>query len=274
MLTQTVVSPTTATNTHVPRAARPIAAAVSLAWREIIRFLRQRHRVFGALVQPILFWLLFGEGMSGKEMGLAFFFPGTLVMIVLFTAIFATISVIEDRREGFLQSVLVAPLPRWSMVAGKLIGGTALAMLQGLLFLILGLLTIRGLTHGPVEIAGAVVMMTIISVALCGLGFLLAWSMNSSQGFHAVMMVLLMPMWLLSGAFFPPQTGWLDWVVRLDPLTYGVAGLRQMLMLQPAGAAPTGPPLALCWLVSLAFAAAMFGLSTLAARRTTRGDLL
>src|SRR4249920_3851459 len=121
----------------------------SLAWRELIRFIRQKNRVFGALGQPIIFWVLFSAGLQSSSFGgsnqldYAHFFPGTLVMILLFTAIFATISIIEDRREGFLQGVLVAPIPRWSMVLGKVLGGAAIAMLQGLLFLLLGWLTTK-----------------------------------------------------------------------------------------------------------------------------------
>src|SRR5687767_7711902 len=120
--------------------------ALSLARRELVRFLRQRHRVIGALATPIVFWLLIGLGMgrsfrgeglpgTGGDNYLQFFFPGTVVMILLFTAIFSTISIIEDRREGFLQSVLVAPVPRVAIVLGKVLGGTALASGQGLLFL-------------------------------------------------------------------------------------------------------------------------------------------
>src|SRR5918993_5312260 len=120
--------------------------AISLCHRELVRFLRQRHRVIGALATPIVFWLLIGggmgrsfrvEGLPGGGDYLRFFFPGTIVMILLFTAIFSTISVIEDRREGFLQSVLVAPVSRMSIVLGKTLGGTVLATLQGLLFLLL-----------------------------------------------------------------------------------------------------------------------------------------
>src|SRR6185295_20188974 len=122
--------------------------ALSLCKRELVRFLRQRHRIVGALGTPIVFWLLLGMGMGrsfsgtgapGGENYLQFFFPGTLLMILLFTAIFSTISIIEDRREGFLQSVLVAPVSRLSMVLGKILGGTLLAVIQGLLFLLLGL---------------------------------------------------------------------------------------------------------------------------------------
>ena len=120
----------------------PWQAAWTLCRREWVRFVRQRNRVFGAIGQPLFFWLLFGVGFgSSFRMGASsterpdsyfeYFFPGTLVLILLFTAIFATISVIEDRREGFLQSVLVAPIPRWSMVLGKMLGGTLIAVAQG-----------------------------------------------------------------------------------------------------------------------------------------------
>src|SRR5688572_1552123 len=120
--------------------------ALSLARRELVRFLRQRHRIIGALATPLVFWLLVGGGF-GRSLSLPnsppgqsfihFFFPGTLVMILLFTAIFSTISVIEDRREGFLQGVLVAPVSRHAIALGKILGGTALATGQGLLFLAL-----------------------------------------------------------------------------------------------------------------------------------------
>ncbi|HTL27653.1 MAG TPA: ABC transporter permease, partial [Tepidisphaeraceae bacterium] len=114
--------------------------ALSLCKRELVRFVRQRHRVIGAFATPIVFWLLIGggmgrsfraEGMSGGYM--EYFFPGTILMILLFTAIFSTISIIEDRREGFLQSVLVAPIPRMAIVMGKVLGGTILAFGQGLI---------------------------------------------------------------------------------------------------------------------------------------------
>src|SRR6267142_3344431 len=125
----------------------PIAAARALAWREIVRFFRQRNRIVGSIGTPLVFWLLFGAGLSSSfRMGagpdqqsfLTYFFPGSLLLIVLFTAIFSSISIIEDRREGFLQGVLVTPIPRWAMVLGKVLGGTAIAMVQGIVFLLLG----------------------------------------------------------------------------------------------------------------------------------------
>lgn len=136
---------------YATHCGRGIQAAAALAWREWIRFVRQRNRVIGAAVQPVVFWLLFGAGL-GPSFSLPgeatadvsyfqYFFPGTLLLILLFAAIFTTISIIEDRREGFLQSVLVAPLPRWSMVAGKLLGGTMIALVHAIPFLVLGLFT-------------------------------------------------------------------------------------------------------------------------------------
>lgn len=227
----------------------------ALAWRELARFFRQRNRVIGGLVQPILFWLLFSEGLRSSDLGYAHFFPGTLVMILLFTAIFATISVIEDRNEGFLQGVLVAPLPRWAMVSGKLLGGAAIAMLQATLFLVLGWATVPEVDPSVVSVLLALVAMALLSVALTGLGFTIAWRLDSTQGFHAIMSVFLLPMWLLSGAFFPHGAeGWLGGVVAANPLTYGVALLRWRL---ESGAIEGLPAESLCWLITVAFAVLM-----------------
>src|SRR5438067_6106818 len=144
--------------------------ALSLAKRELVRFVRQRSRIIGALVTPIFFWVAIGLGMGhsfqasapGGDLGfIAYFYPGTILMILLFTAIFSTISIIEDRREGFLQSVLVAPISRLSMVLGKILGGTLLAVIQGMLFLFIGL-TI-GVPLSPVIFAEAVGVMFLIA---------------------------------------------------------------------------------------------------------------
>ncbi|MCH2114981.1 MAG: ABC transporter permease [Pirellulales bacterium] len=247
----------------------------TLMEREIVRFFRQRNRVVGALVQPIMFWLLFSAGLRANDLGHAFFFPGTLAMILLFTAIFATISIIEDRREGFLQSVLVSPAPRWAMVVGKIAGGAEIAMLQALLFLVLGWLAL-GLTSSMLEVVWAILMMEVMAVALTSLGFLIAWRMDSTQGFHAIMSVFLFPMWLLSGSLFPAEPGaWLTRVSHFNPLTYGVAGLRHYLQFEGAAVSTAGlPSLAVCWLVSVAFAAAMLVLAWRIAGTRTTGDLL
>ncbi len=215
----------------------------SLALRELVRFFRQRTRVVGALGQPIIFWVLFGAGLHGSFTGPAgmsyqeYFFPGVAVMIVMFTAIYSTISIIEDRRDGFLQGVLVAPIPRASLVLGKVLGGTVLAVLQAVVFLVVGpLLSLVGLAP-PLETgltlhnAPAVIgFLALVGFSLTALGYLIAWPMESTHGFHAIMSVFLMPMWLLSGSFFPAgDSGWLSWVIRLNPLTYGTAGLRRIM---------------------------------------------
>src|SRR5437764_1374066 len=219
------------------RAPGLLRPALSLAQRELVRFLRQRNRIIGALATPIVFWLLIGAGMgrsfqSGTTAGnasyLQYFYPGTVLMILLFTAIFSTISIIEDRREGFLQSVLVSPAPRLSMVLGKLIGGSALAMIQALFFMLAGFFLKINLNAAVIAQAAGVLLL--VSFALCGLGFIIAWRMDSTQGFHAIMSVFLFPMLMLSGAFFPNAgvPAWLSWIMKLNPLTYGLAALRHV----------------------------------------------
>lgn len=254
-------------------AASPVI--ITLAERELVRFFRQRNRVIGALLQPIMFWGLFSLGFRSTGLGAEFFFPGTLAMILLFTAIFATISIIEDRREGFLQSVLVAPAPRWAMVVGKILGGAIIAMLQALIFLVLGWLTLK-LQSTVLEILLAIALMAVIAVALTGLGFLIAWRMESTQGFHAIMSVFLFPMWLLSGSLFPDKAGSLmTMATRLNPLTYGVAGLRHYLHFEnPVVPVEVLPSLAVCWLVTLGFALLMLVLAWRIAGTRTTGDLL
>ena len=257
----------------------PLPVVTTLAQRELVRFFRQRNRVVGAFVQPIMFWGLFSFGFRNNGLGPEFFFPGTIAMILLFTAIFATISIIEDRHEGFLQSVLVAPAPRWAMVLGKILGGAVIAMLQAMLFLTLGWLTLS-LTSSGFEIVMAIALMAVIAVALTALGFLIAWRMESTQGFHAIMSVFLFPMWLLSGSLFPDEAGSpLTLVSRFNPLTYGVAGLRHYLQFeeknpQSGVTIDALPSLPICWLATLAFAAVTLALAWRIAGTRTTGDLL
>ena len=198
------------------------------------------------------------------------------MLILLFTAIFSTISIIEDRREGFLQGVLVAPVPRLALVLGKLCGGTALAVIQAGLFLVIGpALALVGLAppiHVDVSPGGALAVagfVSLLAFTLTALGYLIAWPLDSTQGFHAIMSILLMPMWLLSGAFFPGgDSPWLRWVIALNPLTYGVAGLRRLMY---AGtdfpARLTLPPLWLCVVVTATFCAACVTLAVALTRR-------
>ncbi|HEY0009045.1 MAG TPA: ABC transporter permease [Tepidisphaeraceae bacterium] len=215
-----------------------------LCRRELVRFLRQRSRVIGALATPIVFWVLIGFGMGRSFTGegeggyLNYFFPGTVLMILLFTAIFSTISVIEDRREGFLQGVLVAPVGRTALVLGKVLGGSILATGQALLFVLLGWAT--GIIHPSLlSIFPIIGVMIITSVGLTAMGLCFAWRMNSTQGFHAVMNLVFMPMWFLSGALFPlrDDTPRLFKLVMLaNPLHYALGSLRRVFGL---GEVPT-----------------------------------
>jgi ABC-2 type transport system permease protein len=255
--------------------------ALSLSHRELVRFLRQRHRIIGALATPLVFWLLIGAGMNrsfradvpGGDNYLRYFFPGTVMMILLFTAIFSTISIIEDRREGFLQGVLVAPVSRMSIVLGKILGGTALAFGQGLIFLILAPLV--GIKLSLAGVLLAMVVMLIVSFALTALGLCIAWRLNSTQGFHAIMNLFLMPMWFLSGALFPAQNAWggLRIVMLINPLTYGLAALRRAMYLgDPAGATVALPGLGMSLAVSAIFAIVMFALAGFVASATEKAD--
>jgi ABC-2 type transport system permease protein len=257
-----------------------VLPALSLCQRELVRFLRQRNRIVGAFATPIVFWLLIGAGMGrsfqnvpGAPTGggyLQFFFPGTVLMILLFTAIFSTISIIEDRKEGFLQSVLVAPVSRMAIVLGKVLGGTILAFGQGFIFLMLCPLVGLKLGASGLLLAGSI--MLVLSFSLTALGFCIAWRMSSTQGFHAIMNLFLMPMWFLSGALFPPRPDTfapLRWVMNANPLTYGLAALRQALL---SGTDPTLPNLTLCLAVSIGFAILMLLLAARIAASQVAAD--
>ncbi|MFT5131525.1 MAG: ABC-2 type transport system permease protein [Rhodothermales bacterium] len=208
----------------------------TLLWREIVQFLRQRNRVIGALLQPLLFWVLIGAGLnhsfrpggaSDVTYG-AYFFPGILLMILLFTSIFSTISIIEDRNSGFLQGVLVAPVPRSGIVLGKILGGTVLGMMQALLFLALILTPMVDLQLSALNFVKLLGHMTLIGVMLTALGTFIAWGMESSQGYHAIMSVFLFPLWIFSGAAFPVEgtPTWLHTLMVANPLTHGLYGMR------------------------------------------------
>src|SRR6267154_1600680 len=210
--------------------------AFTLWWREVVRFYRQRTRVVGVIASPVLFWLVIGSGFgssfrsgAGNQHYLDYFYPGALIMIVLFTSIFTMMSVIEDRKEGFLLSVLVAPVSRSAVVLGKVMGGTTLATLQGLIFLIFA--PFVGVHIDVTSFLLIALAVFLVSFALTALGFAIAWPMDSTQAFHAIINLFLIPLWLLSGALFPLSgaSGWLRVIMRLNPLTYGVQALRDLM---------------------------------------------
>jgi ABC-2 type transport system permease protein len=255
-----------------------ILPALTLWQREMVRFFRQRDRVIGAFATPIVFWLLLGLGL-GKSFKaplapeghgyLEYFYAGTLVMILLFTAIFSTFSLIEDRKEGFLQAVLVAPVGRWGLVLGKILGGTTLALIQAVVFLAFA--PFLGMPLSVASVLWLLGVMFLVAFALTGLGFTIAWWMNSTAGYHAIMNVFLIPLWLLSGAVFPASGApvWFRWVMNANPLTYGVTAIRAGLYWNVPHEDPT-----VGLIVTSVFAVVMLGVSLYVARQTTESDLL
>jgi len=215
-----------------------LLSAGTLWQREIVRFLRQRSRIVGAFGQPVLFWVLLGSGFGrsfrhpGAQEGyLEYFYPGILAMVVLFTAIFSTFSVVDDRKQRFLQGVLAAPVPRPAIVLGQALGGTTLALLQGVLLLLAA--PLAGVPLSAAGAASAVIVMGLLGFALTSLGLSFAWRIESTQGFHSIMNLVFIPLWLLSGAVFPAAGAHplLAFLMRVNPLTYGVAALRRTLYL-------------------------------------------
>ncbi len=213
--------------------------AVYAIWlRELTRFVAERTRLAGGLGQPLIYLLVMGTGFGATFRAaavpqgfsyIAFMFPGILGMTVLFTALFSAISVIWDREFGFLKEILVAPVSRSSIVLGKALGGATIASIQGTVLLVLTPLV--HITLAPGQIVRLWLAMFLMALALTSLGLTIASRMASMEGFQVVMNFLIMPMWLLSGAFFPLRgvPGWMAALMRVDPLTYGVDALRAVV---------------------------------------------
>jgi ABC-2 type transport system permease protein len=176
-------------------------------------------------------------------------------------------SVIEDRKEGFLLSVMVAPVSRSAVVLGKVLGGTTLATIQGLIFLVFA--PFVGVHIGLAQFLLVLLVIFLVSFALTALGFAIAWPMDSTQAFHAIINLFLIPLWLLSGALFPLSgaSGWLRLLMRINPLTYGVEALRALLYPGTTSVASLSSSLA----ALLLFTIFMFGLCFfMVNRRTTK----
>ena len=266
----------TLTRPMAPRSVGVILPAFTLWWREIVRFYRPTGRVIGVLASPLVFWLVLGSGFGtslrsapggAQQHYLDYSYPGTLILIVLFTSIFTMMSVIEDRKEGFLLSVLVAPVPRTAIVLGKVLGGTTLAAVQGLIFLIFA--PFAGVHLHLVQVLLVAVVTFLVSFSLTALGFAIAWPMDSSQAFHGIVNLFLIPLWLLSGALFPLSgaSEWIRVIMHLNPLTYGVEALRWLLYPSEGNLFAIKSAMATLVLFSLV----MFAFALLMAnRRTTR----
>ena len=260
---------------HVELRGRFAGPAFSLWHRELVRFFRQRNRVASAVATPILLWIMLGTGLDSMvhwqpapdaiEVGYrVYFFPGTLSMILLFTAIFSTITVIEDRQAGLLQGVLAAPVARSAIVMGKVLGGATIALAHGVLFLLLWPLTIAwpGTWAMAGTLAAAVGISSVMAIGLTAMGLAIAWRMRSTAGFHAVMMLFLMPMWFLSGAVFPlnEAPAWMQWIMWCNPMAYGQAALAAVLCGGTGTPLPLAPTLIAALLISVALVATAIGI--------------
>lgn len=246
--------------------------AIYILWyREVLRLRRDRVRLVAQLTSPLLFFAVFGLGLS-RPMGLLapgldfirFLFPGILGMTVLMAAVMSGMSVVWEREVGFLKEVLVAPVSRSSLVLGKALGGATIALIQGIILLLLA--PFLGVGFSFAVLAQLLPLLFLVALALGGLGLLIASRMQSMEGFMAINGMLIMPLIFLSGAFFPVNNLPLGMaiLVRVNPVTYGVDAIRQvilgplspglMLLNQPLGIWAEGLVVALFGVITLGLA--------------------
>jgi ABC-2 type transport system permease protein len=212
--------------------------AIYILWlRELKKYTRSRAQIVASLGQPLLYLLVLGFGLgpvfqkAGNGSYLQFVAPGVIGMTVLFTSIFSGIALLFDRQFGFLKETLVAPVPRLRIMIGRTLGGATVAMLQGTLILIVCLIA----GFRPVSLATApfgILFMALIAIVFAALGTAIGSGLQDMQGFQLIMNFLVLPIFFLSGALFPlnnlPKA--LSLITRLDPLSYGVDGLRAALI--------------------------------------------
>ncbi|MHB1604970.1 MAG: ABC transporter permease [Leptospirales bacterium] len=217
---------------------RDLRAIYTLWLRDIIRLWRDRLRLIGSFVQPLIFLFILGGGLRGRGIVTGtsqmnyqtFIFPGILAMSILFSASFAGIAVVWDREVGFLKEVLVAPLSRSAIVIGKVLGGSTNSLIQATMLMVLAPFFGIHLSVGTTLISIGIMMM--IGVSQTAMGIALSVRMSSSQGFMVLLNFIILPLYFLSGAMFPINglPSWLNFLTRLDPVTYGVDLLRGIIL--------------------------------------------
>lgn len=244
-----------AATVHRPRG---LAVAAVIVRRDLIRFVRQPARIVAAVGTPCVLWLFmasgFADALQPRHLAdvsfAAFLLPGMMTLVAVFAAIFSSIAVIEDRNEGWLNTVIVSPAPRWSIAAGMIAGGSLLAWAQAAV--LLALAPLLGMTLSVGACIEALAGLALTCCAMTAVGLIFAWRIETTGGFHAVMNLLFMPLWMLSGAMFPVQgaASWLARITAVNPLTWCTEAIRGPLL----GRDATGSLLA----------AAAFALATLA----------
>ncbi len=208
-----------------------------VAYREMLRFVSDRSRLLSSFAMPIIFLVVFGAGFT-KSMGalapgvnfIQFMYPGIIAMTVLTSSLFAGISVVWDREFGFLKEILVAPIGRTGIVLGKAAGGTMVALVQALAMLVLA--PFLGVALNLKIVLLLIPMVAILSLGLSGLGILIASFMHSQQGFQVLIQILIFPLIFLAGVFFPINNvpAWMEFISKVNPLTYGVDAIRQIFL--------------------------------------------
>jgi len=213
-------------------------------YRDILRFWHDKMRMAGSITFPLLFLFVFGSGLSARMGSLGpgidfiqFMFPGIIGMTVLMSSFMAGVSVVWDREFGFLKEVLVAPISRASVAIGKTLGAATVALFQGMIILLLAPLI--GVSFSAWTILALLPLMLLLAVSMGSLGILLATRTRSMEAFQAVMQMLMFPMVFLSGVFFPLEglPSWMNVIVKLNPATYGIAPIRQVVLGTTPGSA-------------------------------------
>ncbi len=208
---------------------------IYIIWlRDIKRFSRDRARIIAAMAQPALYLFVLGTGL-GAAIGrggdyIKFIYPGIIGMTLLFTSIFSAISIVWDREFGFLKEILVAPISRSTVALGKAFGGSTIAMIQGTMLLIFA--PFVGVDLNFLMVLKLFIAMFLIAFSLTSMGIVVAARLKTMEGFQMIMNFLMMPLFLLSGAMFPLKglPEWMNFLVRMDPLTYGIDILRYIVI--------------------------------------------
>jgi ABC-2 type transport system permease protein len=247
-----------------------IRGIYTLWLREVKRYLRDRARIISSFVQPLLWLLIFGSGIrfSGTIGNLTYqqyIFPGIIGQTLLFTSMFMGISVIWDREFGFLKEILVAPISRFSIFLGKMLGDSTDAVIQGIIVFVLGFLL--GIRLDPLTFLEALPVMILITFGLVGIGLTVASFIESLESFGVIQSFINLPLFFLSGALFPIRgdvPNWLQIISSFNPLTYGIDALRTIILgnaWQPLN------PLYFNLLIVCGFDAVMMTIGTLAFSR-------
>ena len=214
-----------------------IRGVYTIWYRDILRFWHDKIRMMGSITLPLLFLFVFGSGLSSRMGSLGpgvdftqFMFPGIIGMTVLMNSFTAGISVVWDREFGFLKEVLVAPISRASVAVGKTLGAATIALFQGTIILLLA--PVIGISLSVGTILALLPLMFLLSAAMGSMGILLATRIRSMEAFQGVMQMLMFPMLFLSGVFFPVEglPAWMNILVKLNPATYGITPIRQVML--------------------------------------------